>query len=121
MIGGLVGVVLLFLGWIVVIGEIYVYVLFLVLIIFIWMLLYFWVFVIYREKDYVKVKVFMLLVIYGVLFMKMLVLLYIVLLGLVCLLFYFIGMSDFIYLIGLSVFNIGFLYYVLKLKFDVEL
>ncbi len=116
-IGGLAGAAPPLLGWTAVTGEVHAHALLLVLIIFTWTPPHFWALAIHREKDYAKAKIPMLPVTHGVNYTKTSVLLYTVLLSLVCLLPYLVGMSDFIYLIGSTLLNIGFLYYAYKLKF----
>lgn len=65
MIGGVVGVFLLMIGWVVVIGNVSLESFVLFLIIFMWILLYFWVLVLFKKGDYEIVGVLMLLVVVG--------------------------------------------------------
>ncbi|RUO37682.1 protoheme IX farnesyltransferase [Aliidiomarina shirensis] len=116
-IGGLAGAAPPLLGWTAVTGEIHAYPLLLVMIVFTWTPPHFWALAVHRAKDYAKAEIPMLPVTHGIEFTKTCILLYTVLLAAVCVLPYLIGMSGLIYLVGVSVLNLGFLAYALKLKY----
>lgn len=116
-IGGLAGAAPPLLGWTAVTGEIHAYPLLLVMIVFTWTPPHFWALAVHRAKDYAKAEIPMLPVTHGVEFTKTCILLYTVLLGAVCVLPYLVGMSGWLYLVGVSLLNIAFLAYAIKLKY----
>jgi len=119
-IGGLAGAIPPLLGWTAMTNEIHPHALLLVLLIFTWTPPHFWALAIHRRKDYAKVNIPMLPVTHGVNFTKTQILLYTVLLFVVGLLPYLVGMSNWLYLVGAIVLNLGFFGYAWKLKFNAE-
>lgn len=116
-IGGLAGAAPPLLGWTAVTGEIHAYPLLLVMIVFTWTPPHFWALAVHRAKDYAKAEIPMLPVTHGIEFTKTCILLYTILLGAVCVLPYLVGMSGWLYLVGVSLLNIAFLAYAIKLKY----
>ena len=116
-IGGLAGAAPPLLGWTAVTGEIHANAILLVLIIFTWTPPHFWALAVHRANDYAKANIPMLPVTHGIDFTKTCILLYTILLTVVCVLPYLIGMSGFIYLVGVSALNVGFLGYAWRLKY----
>lgn len=119
-IGGLAGAIPPLLGWTAMTNEIHPNALLLVLLIFTWTPPHFWALAIHRKDDYAKVNIPMLPVTHGVNFTKTQILLYTVLLFIVGLLPYLVGMSNWLYLIGAALLNIGFFVYAWKLKFNAD-
>lgn len=119
-IGGLAGAIPPLLGWTAMTNEIHPNALLLVLLIFTWTPPHFWALAIHRKDDYAKVNIPMLPVTHGVNFTKTQILLYTVLLFVVGLLPYLVGMSNWMYLIGAALLNIGFFVYAWKLKFNAD-
>lgn len=119
-IGGLAGAAPPLLGWTAVTGEIHAYPLLLVMIVFTWTPPHFWALAVHRAKDYAKAEIPMLPVTHGIAFTKTCILLYTVLLTVVCMLPYLVGMSGWLYLAGVTVLNLCFLAYALKLKYRPE-
>lgn len=119
-IGGLAGAAPPLLGWTAVTGEIHAYPLLLVMIVFTWTPPHFWALAVHRAKDYAKAEIPMLPVTHGIEFTKTCILLYTVLLSVVCVLPYLVGMSGWLYLAGVTVLNLWFLAYALKLKHRPE-
>ncbi|WP_018691365.1 heme o synthase [Algicola sagamiensis] len=117
-IGGLAGAMPPLLGWTAMTNTIDPHALLLVMIIFTWTPPHFWALAIHRKSDYEKAKIPMLPVTHGIEFTKTLVLLYTVLLLIVCLLPYLVGMSHELYLVFSLAFNLGFIYYALRLKYN---
>lgn len=119
-IGGLAGAIPPLLGWTAMTNEVHGHALLLVLIIFTWTPPHFWALAIHRRDEYAKVNIPMLPVTHGIEFTKTQILLYTVLLFVVGLLPYLVGMSNWLYLIGATILNIGFFMYAWKLKFNPE-
>ncbi|MGB1197762.1 MAG: heme o synthase [Thalassotalea sp.] len=119
-IGGLAGAIPPLLGWTAMTNEIHPNALLLVLLIFTWTPPHFWALAIHRKDDYAKVNIPMLPVTHGVNFTKTQILLYTILLFVVGLLPYLVGMSNWLYLIGAVVLNLGFFVYAWKLKFNAD-
>ncbi|MCC5855222.1 MAG: protoheme IX farnesyltransferase [Idiomarina sp.] len=117
-IGGIAGAAPPLLGWTAVTGEIHAYPLLLVMIVFTWTPPHFWALAVHRAKDYERAEIPMLPVTHGIEFTKTCILLYTVLLTVVCVFPYLIGMSGWLYLVGVTGLNIGFLAYAWKLKFN---
>ncbi len=117
-IGGIAGAMPPLLGWTAVTGSVSPAALILVLIIYVWTPPHFWALAIYRLEDYAKANVPMLPHTHGVAYTKLNILLYTILLACVTLLPYVIHMSGIIYLIGVILANIIFLFYVLRLYFS---
>lgn len=114
-IGGIAGAAPPLLGWTAVTGSLSPQSLLLVLIIYVWTPPHFWALAIYRLEDYAKANIPMLPHTHGVAFTKLNILLYTILLTCVTALPYLIGMSDIVYLIGVMIANMVFLYYAVKL------
>lgn len=119
-IGGLAGAAPPLLGWTAVTGEIHAFPLLLVMIVFTWTPPHFWALAVHRAKDYAKAEIPMLPVTHGIEFTKTCILLYTILLAAVCVLPYLVGMSGWLYLVGVSVLNLVFLGYAWKLKYRPE-
>lgn len=109
-IGGTAGAMPPLLGWASVSNDISPYALLLVLIIFTWTPPHFWALAIYRKNDYQKVNIPMLPVTHGILFTKISVILYTILLILTTILPYVTGMSGLIYLFAAIILGMGFLF-----------
>jgi len=114
-IGGLAGAFPPLLGWTSVTNVISPEALLLVLIIYVWTPPHFWALAIYRLEDYAKANIPMLPHTHGVAYTKLNILLYTVLLIATTIMPYAISMSGLVYLIGVMIANMGFLYYVIKL------
>lgn len=114
-IGGLAGAMPPLLGWTAVTGQINVEPLLLVLIIFMWTPPHFWALAIERHHEYAKADIPMLPVTHGLEYTRLNVLVYTVLLILVTYLTFVINMTGIIYLIGITLLNLGFLYYSIQL------
>lgn len=119
-IGGIAGAIPPLLGWTAVTGSISPEALLLVLIIYIWTPPHFWALAIHRFEDYARAKVPMLPNTHGIAFTKLNIVLYTILLMLVTTMPYLIGMSGLIYVIGVTLANLVFLIYVLRLFFSEE-
>lgn len=119
-IGGLAGAIPPLLGWTAMTNEIHPNALLLVLLIFTWTPPHFWALAIHRKDDYAKVNIPMLPVTHGVNFTKTQILLYTILLFIVGLLPYLVGMSNWLYLMGAVILNLGFFVYAWKLKFNAN-
>ena len=87
----------------------------LVLIIFVWTPPHFWALALHRLNDYQKIDIPMFPVIYGEKLTKLHVLLYVFLLIIVTLLPVMIGMCGPIYLVGVMLLNLRFLYWAIVL------
>ncbi len=114
-IGGIAGAAPPLLGWTSVTGVIEPNSLLLVLIIFAWTPPHFWSLCIARKDDYEKAGVPMLPVTHGVEYTKVQILLYSLLMVSVTLFPFMTGMSGLIYLIGVSIINMRFMYWVWRL------
>lgn len=119
-IGGLAGAAPPLLGWTAVTGEIHAFPLLLVMIVFTWTPPHFWALAVHRAKDYAKAEIPMLPVTHGISFTKTCIFLYTILLTAVCVLPYLVGMSGWLYLVGVNILNIIFLGYAWKLKYRPE-
>lgn len=119
-IGGIAGAAPPLLGWTAVTGAVSPSALLLVLIIYIWTPPHFWSLAIHRFDDYAKAKVPMLPNTHGIRFTKLNIVLYTILLIVATSLPYLIGMSGLLYFIGVSLANIVFLFYVLRLFFSED-
>ena len=117
-IGGAAGAAPPVLGWTAVTGAIDHNALILFLIIYVWTPPHFWALAIHRRHDYASVNIPMLPVTHGVQFTRWHNLFYTILLVLVTTLPYLTGMSGLFYLAGVSVLNLGFLWYALRLLRD---
>jgi len=114
-IGGAAGAAPPILGWTAVTGSLDPQALLLFLIIFIWTPPHFWALAIYRKDEYALVDIPMLPVTHGVAFTRLQILLYTILLVIVTTLPYLTGMSGLVYLAGVSVLNMGFMWYALRM------
>lgn len=114
-IGGLAGAAPPLLGWTAMTNHIDPQALLLVLIIFVWTPPHFWALALHRLNDYQKIDIPMFPVIYGEKLTKLHVLLYVFLLIIVTLLPVMIGMCGPIYLVGVMLLNLRFLYWAIVL------
>jgi len=114
-IGGAAGAAPPVLGWTAVTNSLDPHALLLFLIIFVWTPPHFWALAIYRKEEYALVDIPMLPVTHGVAFTRLQILFYTILLVIVTLLPYLTGMSGLIYLASISVLDMGFLWYVLRM------
>ncbi len=114
-IGGAAGAAPPVLGWAAVTGSVDPGALILFLIIYVWTPPHFWALAIHRRHDYAAVDIPMLPVTHGVQFTRWHILFYTILLTIVTTLPFLTGMSGLLYLSGVTVLNIGFLWYALRL------
>jgi protoheme IX farnesyltransferase len=114
-IGGAAGAAPPVLGWTAVTGAVDHNALILFLIIYVWTPPHFWALAIHRRSDYAAVDIPMLPVTHGVSFTRWHILFYTILLVIVTTLPYLTGMSGLFYLAGVTVLNLGFLWYALRL------
>jgi protoheme IX farnesyltransferase len=114
-IGGAAGAAPPVLGWTAVTGSLDPQALLLFLIIFTWTPPHFWALAIYRKEEYALVDIPMLPVTHGAAFTRLQILLYTILLVIVTTLPFLTGMSGLVYLAGVSVLNIGFMWYALRM------
>ena len=119
-IGGLAGAAPPLLGWSSVTNTIDPYALLLVLIIFVWTPPHFWALAIYRKDEYAKESIPMLPVTHGVIFTKLQIVLYTIILFIVSILPYAVLMSGEIYLFSALVLSTVFLYYSVNLYFSKD-
>jgi len=117
-IGGLAGAAPPLLGWTAVTGEIHGHALLLVLIIFAWTPPHFWALAIHRREEYAAVDIPMLPVTHGVMFTKLHILLYTLIMFAITLLPFVTRMSGALYLLGAVVLGGGFLYWAIELLRD---
>jgi protoheme IX farnesyltransferase len=117
-IGGAAGAAPPVLGWTAVTGMVDHNALILFLIIYVWTPPHFWALAIHRRQDYATADIPMLPVTHGVQFTRWHILFYTILLVIVTTLPYLTGMSGLLYLAGVTVLNIGFLWYALRLLKD---
>ena len=120
-IGGAAGAAPPVLGWTAVTGSLDPQALLLFLIIFIWTPPHFWALAIYRKDEYALVDIPMLPVTHGATFTRLQILLYTVLLVIVTTLPYLTHMSGVVYLAGVSVLNLGFLWYALRMMISKDI
>jgi protoheme IX farnesyltransferase len=114
-IGGAAGAAPPVLGWAAVTGQLDPQAILLFLIIFTWTPPHFWALAIYRREEYALVDIPMLPVTHGHAFTRLQILLYTILLVIVTTLPFLTGMSGPVYLSGVSVLNLGFLWYALRM------
>ena len=117
-IGGLAGAAPPLLGWASVSNSIDPYALLLVLIFFVWTPPHFWALAIYRKDEYAKESIPMLPVTHGVVFTKLQIVLYTIILFIVSVLPYVVLMSGEIYLFSSLILSTIFLYYSVNLYFS---
>ena len=120
-IGGAAGAAPPVLGWTAVTGSLDPQALLLFLIIFIWTPPHFWALAIYRKAEYALVDIPMLPVTHGSEFTRLQILLYTVLLVIVTTLPYLTHMSGIVYLAGVSVLNLGFMWYALRMMISKDI
>ena len=119
-IGGLAGAAPPLLGWASITNTIDPYALLLVLIIFVWTPPHFWALAIYRKDEYAKESIPMLPVTHGVLFTKLQIVLYAIILFIVSLLPYIVLMSGAIYLYSALMLSSMYLYFNIKLYYSSD-
>jgi len=117
-IGGIAGAAPPLLGWTAVTGSISSFSLLLVLIIYVWTPPHFWSLAIYRLEDYAKANIPMLPHTHDIRYTKLNIVLYTVLLLCVSSLPYIVQMSGKLYFIGISLANMAFLFYAIRLYFS---
>jgi protoheme IX farnesyltransferase len=120
-IGGAAGAAPPVLGWTAVTGSLDPQALLLFLIIFIWTPPHFWALAIYRKAEYALVDIPMLPVTHGSAFTRLQILLYTILLVIVTTLPYLTHMSGVVYLAGVSVLNLGFMWYALRMMVSKDI
>ncbi len=120
-IGGLAGAAPPLLGWASITNSIDPYALLLVLIIFVWTPPHFWALAIYRRDEYAKESIPMLPVTHGVVFTKLQIVLYTIILYIVSLLPYVVLMSGEIYLFSALILSSIFLYYSINLYYSSDI
>ena len=120
-IGGAAGAAPPVLGWTAITGNLDAQALLLFLIIFIWTPPHFWALAIYRKDEYALVDIPMLPVTHGAEFTRLQILLYTVLLVIVTTLPYLTHMSGIVYLAGVTVLNLGFLWYALRMMVSKDI
>ena len=114
-IGGAAGAAPPVLGWTAVTGAVDHNALILFLIIYVWTPPHFWALAIHRRRDYAAVDIPMLPVTHGVRFTRWHIFFYTILLVIVTTLPFLTGMSGALYLAGVTVLNLGFLWYAFRL------
>ena len=119
-LGGAAGAAPPLLGWTAVTGTVDTEALLLFLIIFVWTPPHFWALAIRRREEYARAEIPMLPVTHGVLFTKIQILLYTILLVVVSVMPFVVKMSGLIYLAGALALGVGFLYYAVKLYRDEQ-
>ena len=119
-IGGLAGAAPPLLGWSSITNTIDPYALLLVLIIFVWTPPHFWALAIYRKDEYAKESIPMLPVTHGIVFTKLQIVLYTIILFIVSLLPYVVLMSGSIYLYSALILSSMFLYSSVKLYYSSD-
>ena len=119
-IGGLAVAAPPLLGWASVSNTIDPYALLLVSIIFVWTPPHFWALAIYRKDEYAKESIPMLPVTHGVVFTKLQIVLYTIILFIVSILPYVVLMSGLIYLTSAILLSSIFLYYSIKLYYSSD-
>jgi protoheme IX farnesyltransferase len=114
-LGGAAGAAPPVLGWAAMTGEVNTEALLLFLIIFIWTPPHFWALAIKRRDEYARAGLPMLPVTHGIVFTKMHILLYTLMLFAVTLMPFVIHMTGLIYLSGAIALGAGFIYHAVKL------
>jgi protoheme IX farnesyltransferase len=114
-IGGAAGAAPPLLGWTAMTGTVDHNALILFLIIYVWTPPHFWALAIHRRREYAAVDIPMLPVTHGVRFTLWHILFYTILLVIVTTLPFLTGMSGLFYLAGVTVLNLGFLWYAIRL------
>src|SRR5690606_3366583 len=116
-IGGIAGAAPPLLGWTAVTGEIHGHALLQVLIIFAWTPPHFWALAVHRRDEYAQADIPMLPVTHGVVYTKLHILLYSIIMILVTVLPYITGMFRWLYLLGALLLGAGFLFWSLAMIF----
>ena len=119
-IGGAAGAAPPVLGWTAVTGSVDPNALILFLIIYVWTPPHFWALAIHRRRDYAAVEIPMLPVTHGPSFTRWHIFFYTILLVIVTTMPFLTGMSGLLYLAGVSVLNLGFLWYAIRLLRDTD-
>jgi protoheme IX farnesyltransferase len=119
-IGGAAGAAPPVLGWTAVTGSVDPNALILFLIIYVWTPPHFWALAIHRRRDYAAVEIPMLPVTHGPNFTRWHIFFYTILLVIVTTMPFLTGMSGLLYLAGVSVLNLGFLWYAIRLLRDTD-
>ena len=114
-IGGLAGAAPPLLGSVAMTGQIHAGALLLTLIVFVWTPPHFWALAIYRKEEYAKANVPMLPVTHGVVFTKLNILLYTILLIAISFLPFAIGMSGWLYFLVVFLLGLRFLQWAVRL------
>lgn len=114
-LGGAAGAAPPVLGWAAMTGEVNTEALLLFLIIFIWTPPHFWALAIKRKDEYARAGLPMLPVTHGVIFTKIHILLYTLMLFAVTLMPFVIHMTGLVYLAGAIALGAGFIYHAIKL------
>jgi len=117
-IGGAAGATPPLLGWTAVTGHIDIDAILLFLIIFAWTPPHFWALALERKEEYEKVNIPMLPVTHGDAYTRLHIVFYTLLLVGTTFLPYVIEMSGLIYLTGVTILDIIFLYYVLRMYWE---
>ena len=119
-VGGLAGAAPSLLGWTAISASVTADSLLLVLIIFAWTPPHFWALCLARKKDYAKAAVPMLPITHGERYTKLHIILYSVLLVLTTVLPFLTQMSGVVYLLLVTLLNIRFLHWSIKVYCDVK-
>lgn len=120
-IGGIAGAAPPLLGWTSITGSLDPHALLLVLIIFAWTPPHFWSLCIARKNDYAKAGIPMLPVTHGERYTRLQILLYSVLMCVCTVLPYITGMSGIVYLAGITILNLRFMYWAYRLcRYQVQ-
>ncbi|MDO6563863.1 heme o synthase [Amphritea sp. 1_MG-2023] len=113
-IGGIAGAAPPLLGWVAVTGQIEPDSLLLMLIIFAWTPPHFWALCLHKKEDYARAGVPMLPVTHGEQYTRLQILLYTVLMVLTTLFPFMTGMSGLVYLIGVTLLNLRFMQWAVR-------
>ena len=114
-IGGAAGAAPPLLGWVAMTGQVDANAMLLFLIIYVWTPPHFWALAIHRADDYAKADIPMLPVTHGIEFTRWHIFFYTLLLIIVTTLPYLTGMSGLFYLAGVSVLNLVFLVFSVRM------
>ena len=117
-IGGLAGAAPPLLGWTAVTGSVDPLPLLLVLIIFAWTPPHFWALAIHREKEYAKAEIPMLPVTHGSQYTKLHIVLYTMILMAVTLLPFAVAETGWLYLAGVVLLDLRFLWWTWQLMYE---
>ncbi len=114
-IGGAAGAAPPLLGWVAMTGSVSPDALLLFLIIYVWTPPHFWALAIHRRDEYAKADIPMLPVTHGITFTRWHIFFYTLLLVIVTTMPYLTGMSGLFYLVGVSVLNLVFLSFSVRM------